>query len=38
MLAHDIAFTSYAAGDLPNRFVSFVREKLEHAGHHLDGA
>lgn len=28
MLAHDIAFTSYAAGDLPNRFVSFVREKL----------
>lgn len=28
MLAHDIAFTSYAAGDLPNRFVGFVREKL----------
>ncbi|MER9253600.1 glycerophosphodiester phosphodiesterase [Mesorhizobium sp. M0598] len=28
MLAHDIAFTSYAAGDLPNRFVSFVRERL----------
>ena len=28
MLAHDIAFTSYAAGDLPNPFVSFVREKL----------
>lgn len=28
MLAHDIAFTSYAAGDLPNRFVSFVRKKL----------
>lgn len=28
MLAHDIAFVSYAAGDLPNRFVSFVREKL----------
>lgn len=28
MLAHGIAFTSYAAGDLPNRFVSFVREKL----------
>ncbi|TIX40709.1 MAG: glycerophosphodiester phosphodiesterase, partial [Mesorhizobium sp.] len=26
--AHDIAFTSYAAGDLPNRFVSFVRERL----------
>lgn len=28
MLAHDIAFVSYAAGDLPNRFISFVREKL----------
>ncbi len=28
MLAHDIAFTSYAAGDLPNRFVGFVRGKL----------
>lgn len=28
MLAHELAFTSYAAGDLPNRFVSFVREKL----------
>ena len=28
MLAHGIAFTSYAAGDLPNRFVSFVRGKL----------
>ncbi|MET3659858.1 glycerophosphodiester phosphodiesterase [Aquamicrobium ahrensii] len=28
MLAHDISFVSYAAGDLPNRFVSFVREKL----------
>ena len=28
MLAHGIAFTSYAAGDLPTRFVSFVREKL----------
>ena len=28
MLAHDIAFTSYAAGDLPNPFVSFVRDKL----------
>ncbi|OQM73201.1 glycerophosphodiester phosphodiesterase [Manganibacter manganicus] len=28
MLAHDIAFTSYAAGDLPNPFVSFVRERL----------
>jgi glycerophosphoryl diester phosphodiesterase len=29
MLAHGIAFTSYAAGDLPNPFVSFVREKLK---------
>jgi glycerophosphoryl diester phosphodiesterase len=29
MLAHDIAFTSYAAGDLPNPFISFVREKLK---------
>jgi glycerophosphoryl diester phosphodiesterase len=29
MLAHEIAFTSYAAGDLPNPFVSFVREKLK---------
>lgn len=29
MLAHDVAFTSYAAGDLPNPFVSFVREKLK---------
>ena len=28
MLAHGIAFVSYAAGDLPNRFISFVREKL----------
>lgn len=28
MLAHDIAFTSYAAGDLPNPFVSFVRDRL----------
>jgi glycerophosphoryl diester phosphodiesterase len=28
MLAHGIAFTSYAAGDLPNPFVSFVRERL----------
>lgn len=28
MLAHDIVFTSYAAGDLPNPFVNFVREKL----------
>jgi glycerophosphoryl diester phosphodiesterase len=29
MLAHDLAFTSYAAGDLPNPFVSFVRERLK---------
>ncbi|TPL24579.1 glycerophosphodiester phosphodiesterase [Mesorhizobium sp. B2-4-10] len=29
MLAHQIAFTSYAAGDLPNPFVSFVRERLK---------
>jgi len=29
MLAHQIDFTSYAAGDLPNPFVSFVREKLK---------
>ena len=29
MLAHDVTFTSYAAGDLPNPFVSFVREKLK---------
>lgn len=28
MLAHDMAFVSYAVGDLPNRFVSFVRERL----------
>ena len=28
MLAHGLSFTSYAAGDLPNRFVSFVRERL----------
>lgn len=28
MLAHGIAFTSYAADHLPNRFVSFVRDKL----------
>lgn len=28
MLAHDIAFVSYAAGDLPNPFVSFVRDRL----------
>ena len=29
MLAHGLDFTSYAAGDLPNPFVSFVREKLK---------
>jgi glycerophosphoryl diester phosphodiesterase len=29
MLAHDLAFTSYAAGDLPNPFVSFVRDRLK---------
>ena len=29
MLAHELSFTSYAAGDLPNPFVSFVREKLK---------
>jgi len=28
MLAHCLDFTSYAAGDLPNPFVSFVRERL----------
>jgi glycerophosphoryl diester phosphodiesterase len=28
MLAYDITFVSYAAGDLPNRFIGFVREKL----------
>ncbi len=28
MLAHGIAFTSYAVDHLPNPFVSFVREKL----------
>jgi len=28
MLAHGLDFTSYAAGDLPNPFVSFVRERL----------
>jgi len=28
MLAHDLDFTSYAAGDLPNPFVSFVRDRL----------
>jgi glycerophosphoryl diester phosphodiesterase len=29
MLAHQIDFISYAAGDLPNPFVSFVRDKLK---------
>ena len=29
ILAHGLDFTSYAAGDLPNPFVSFVREKLK---------
>jgi glycerophosphoryl diester phosphodiesterase len=28
MLANGLSFISYAAGDLPNRFVGFVREKL----------
>lgn len=28
MLAHDIAFVSYCLADLPNRFISFVRERL----------
>ncbi|MFC5386456.1 glycerophosphodiester phosphodiesterase [Aquamicrobium segne] len=28
MLAHEISFVSYAAADLPNRFISFVRERL----------
>ncbi len=28
MLAHDISFVSYGVDCLPNRFVSFVREKL----------
>jgi glycerophosphoryl diester phosphodiesterase len=28
MLAHGLDFTSYAAGDLPNPFVGFVRERL----------
>ncbi len=28
MLAHDISFVSYSVSDLPNRFVRFVREKL----------
>ncbi|MEW9808413.1 glycerophosphodiester phosphodiesterase [Mesorhizobium sp. ZMM04-5] len=29
MLAHGLDFTSYAAGDLPNPFVGFVRERLK---------
>jgi len=29
MLAHGLDFTSYAAGDLPNPFVSFVRDRLK---------
>ena len=29
MLAHDLDFTSYAAGDLPNAFVGFVRDRLK---------
>ncbi len=29
MLAYDLDFTSYAAGDLPNSFVSFVRDRLK---------
>lgn len=29
MLAHNLDFTSYAAGDLPNPFVSFVRDRLK---------
>ena len=29
MLAHNLDFTSYAAGDLPNPFVSFVRARLK---------
>ena len=28
MLAHDISFVSYSVTHLPNRFISFVREKL----------
>lgn len=28
MLAHGISFVSYGVGHLPNRFVSFVRDKL----------
>lgn len=29
MLAHGLDFVSYAAGDLPNPFVSFVRDRLK---------
>lgn len=29
MLAHGLDFTSYAAGDLPNPFVGFVRDRLK---------
>jgi glycerophosphoryl diester phosphodiesterase len=29
MLAHGLDFASYAAGDLPNPFVSFVRDRLK---------
>jgi glycerophosphoryl diester phosphodiesterase len=29
MLAHGVSFVSYSVFDLPNRFVSFVREKLD---------
>lgn len=28
MLAHDISFVSYGVADLPNRFVTFVRQRL----------
>jgi hypothetical protein len=28
MLAHDISFVSYGVFDLPNRFITFVRERL----------
>lgn len=29
MLAHGVSFVSYSVFDLPNRFISFVREKLD---------
>jgi len=29
MLAHDLAFTFYAAGDLPNPSSALVRKKLK---------